>query len=110
MLVAHNFPPLASGGVHRPVKFARYLPAFGWDVEVLTVKDIRYHAYDASLLKEIPATPVHRAGSAEALRLVWLAGWRPPAHRRPPASFARPASPTTAAVGPCGTAGGIRAG
>jgi len=78
LLVAHNFPPLGSGGVHRPVKFARYLRELGWDVEVLTVKDIRYHAYDPSLLAEVEGIPVHRAGSLEVLRLFWLAGWRPP--------------------------------
>jgi hypothetical protein len=53
LIVAHNFPPLASGGVHRPVKFARYLRELGWEVDVLTVKDIRYHAYDPSLLDEL---------------------------------------------------------
>jgi len=77
LIVAHNFPPLASGGVHRPVKFARYLRVLGWEVEVLSVKNIRYHAYDASLLEELPDVTVHRAGSAEILRWAWLAGWRP---------------------------------
>jgi len=88
LLVAHNFPPLASGGVHRPVKFARYLPDHGWDVEVLTVKNIRYHAYDPTLLEELATTPIHRAGSVEPLRLLWLAGWRPRAAPPVPASFA----------------------
>lgn len=76
--MAHNFPPLASGGVHRPVKFARYLRELGWDVDVLTVKDIRYHAYDPSLLEELEGVAVYRAGSLEPLRLSWLLGWRPP--------------------------------
>jgi len=88
LIVAHNFPPLASGGVHRPVKFARYLRVLGWEVEVLSVKDIRYHAYDASLLEELPGVAVHRAGSAEILRWAWLAGWRP-----------EPAGAPTAAAG-----------
>lgn len=77
LIVAHNFPPLASGGVHRPVKFARYLRELGWEVEVLSVKDIRYHAYDRSLLAELEGVAVHRAGSLEPLRLNWLLGWRP---------------------------------
>lgn len=76
--MAHNFPPLASGGVHRPVKFARYLRGLGWEVDVLTVKDIRYHAYDPSLLDELKGVAVHRAGSLEPLRLSRLLGWRPP--------------------------------
>lgn len=88
LLVAHNFPPLGSGGVHRPVKFARYLRALGWEVDVLTVKDIRYHAYDPSRAEELAGAAVHRAGSAEPLRLRWLAGWRPPPPPEPPANFA----------------------
>jgi glycosyltransferase involved in cell wall biosynthesis len=78
LIVAHNFPPLASGGVHRPVKFARYLRELGWEVEVLSVKNIRYHAYDPSLTEELAGVRVHRAGSLEPMRLVWLSGWRPP--------------------------------
>jgi glycosyltransferase involved in cell wall biosynthesis len=88
LVVAHNFPPLGSGGVHRPVKFARYLREYGWDVDVLTVKDIRYHAYDPSLGDELEGVAVHRAGSLEPLRLSWLLGWRPPANPPPPGSFA----------------------
>jgi glycosyltransferase involved in cell wall biosynthesis len=86
--VAHNFPPLGSGGVHRPVKFARYLRELGWDVDVLTVKDIRYHAYDPSLLEELAGVAVHRAGSLEPLRLNWLMGWRPPPPLPEATSFA----------------------
>jgi hypothetical protein len=88
LIVSHNFPPTGSGGVHRPVKFARYLGDFGWEVEVLTVRDIRYHAYDPSLLGEIPNVPVHRAGSLEPLRLNWRMGWRPPPLPPPPDGFA----------------------
>jgi glycosyltransferase involved in cell wall biosynthesis len=88
LVVAHNFPPLGSGGVHRPVKFARYLREGGWDVDVLTVKDIRYHAYDPSLMAELQGVAVHRAGSLEPLRMNWLLGWRPPSARPPPGSFA----------------------
>ncbi len=86
--MAHNFPPLASGGVHRPVKFARYLRELGWEVEVLSVKNIRYHAYDASLAEELTGVPVHRAGSLEPMRLVWLSGWRPPPPLPAVSSFA----------------------
>lgn len=63
------------------MKFARYLAALGWGVDVLTVKPIRYHAYDPSLLEEIAEVPVHRTGSLEPLRLMWLGGWRPPPPR-----------------------------
>ncbi len=86
--MAHNFPPLGSGGVHRPVKFARYLRELGWEVEVLSVKNIRYHAYDPSLAEELAGVRVHRAGSLEPMRLVWLSGWRPPPPLPPVNNFA----------------------
>jgi len=37
-MVANPFPPLASGGNARQVRFARFLPEYGWDVTVLTVR------------------------------------------------------------------------
>ncbi|MBL8017518.1 MAG: group 1 glycosyl transferase, partial [Ignavibacteria bacterium] len=43
------------------MKFVKYLPQFGWQPIVLTVKDGDFPARDESLLKEIPAdVPVHR--------------------------------------------------
>lgn len=36
LLVAYAFPPQPSAGALRPGYLARYLPAFGWDVTVLT--------------------------------------------------------------------------
>ncbi len=38
LMVANPFPPLASGGNARQVRFARFLPEYGWDVTVLTVR------------------------------------------------------------------------
>src|SRR6188768_1123173 len=32
LLVAYNFPPVGGAGVQRPVKWAKYLGRFGWDV------------------------------------------------------------------------------
>jgi hypothetical protein len=40
--------------VQRPLKFARYLPEFGWDVTVLTPAAGSYHATDNSLIAELP--------------------------------------------------------
>ena len=105
LVVAHNFPPLGSGGVHRPVKFARYLREFGWDVDVLTVKDIRYHAHDPSLMDELEGVPVHRAGSLEPLRLNWLLGWRPPPAPPPVESFAEMEDIARRAPAPVSAAG-----
>ena len=35
LLVCYYFPPAAGGGIARPLSFARYLPALGWQVTVL---------------------------------------------------------------------------
>jgi hypothetical protein len=45
------------GGVQRATKFARYLPHFGWQPHIITVKDIYYYALDETLLKEVGHGP-----------------------------------------------------
>jgi len=39
LLVCYYFPPAAGGGVARPLSFARYLPALGWQVTVVCADD-----------------------------------------------------------------------
>jgi glycosyltransferase involved in cell wall biosynthesis len=54
LIIAYYFPPLAGAGVQRPLKFARYLPKFGWNPYVVTVsEDCTYPYEDLSLLKEV---------------------------------------------------------
>lgn len=69
LVIAYIFPPLARAGVHRTVRFARYLPELGWDLTVLTVAEPFYppnSPLDRELLNKIPAsvkiesTPVFR--------------------------------------------------
>ena len=70
LMVAYYFPPLGMGGVQRMAKLAKYLPRFGYDVRVLTVKPIRYPAYDPSLLDELPApVEIFRSGSRDPARI-----------------------------------------
>lgn len=54
LLVSYAYPPVGGAGVQRPLKFSKYLPAFGWDVTVLTVSNPSVPVLDASLLDEIP--------------------------------------------------------
>ncbi len=56
LMIPYYFPPLGMGGVQRPLKFARYLPEFGWDVTVLTAEPGAYPATDESLLAELPGS------------------------------------------------------
>ena len=52
------------------MKFIRYLPEFGWDPAVLTVRDADYPALDESLLREIPeSVPVVRTAIPEPYTL-----------------------------------------
>ena len=61
LIVAYYFPPSGGPGVQRVLKFAKYLPQFGWEPAILTVQDGDYPARDESLLAEIPpGLPVHR--------------------------------------------------
>ncbi len=69
LVIAYIFPPLARAGVHRTVRFVRYLPELGWELTVLTVAEPYYppnSPIDRELLKKIPdrvkieSTPVFR--------------------------------------------------
>mgnify|MGYP001187738219 CR=1 FL=1 len=61
LIISYYFPPSGGPGVQRVLKFVKYLPEFGWQPIVLTVKDGDFPARDESLLKEIPPNvPVHR--------------------------------------------------
>jgi len=60
LLVSYFFPPLGGGGMLRALKLAKYLPAAGWEPEVLGADDPRYHLRDEAALGEVDC-PVHRA-------------------------------------------------
>ncbi|MCL4562612.1 MAG: glycosyltransferase [Chloroflexi bacterium] len=55
-MIVHDFPPLGGGAVMRTVKYAKYLPQFGWDPTVLTLVNEAYppYALDRSLISELP--------------------------------------------------------
>src|SRR5512140_1822224 len=52
LIIAYYFPPMGLSGVQRTVKFAKYLPKYGWKPTVLTVEPTGYYAFDETLLKE----------------------------------------------------------
>ncbi|MCB9059579.1 MAG: glycosyltransferase family 4 protein [Calditrichae bacterium] len=66
LIVTYHWPPAGGPGVQRILKFAKYLPEFGWQPLVLTVKDGEYPALDPTLEKDIPKEcKVFRSGSLE---------------------------------------------
>lgn len=72
-MIVYYFPPMGMGGVQRALKFAKYLPSFGWQPIVLTVKGVDYFAKDYTLLEELSSdTKIIRTGSLDPLRLSYL--------------------------------------
>ncbi len=64
LLVAHAFPPTGGPGVQRSVKFAKYLPGFGWRPIVWAADHVDGLPDDPTLLEGLPAEiTVHRQGS-----------------------------------------------
>ena len=55
LIVTYYWPPAGGPGVQRVLKFAKYLPQFGWEPIILTVENGEYPALDESLLNDIPA-------------------------------------------------------
>jgi glycosyltransferase involved in cell wall biosynthesis len=58
LIITYYWPPSGGAGVQRWLKFAKYLPEYGWEPVILTV-DPEYAAYpatDNSLEREIPAS------------------------------------------------------
>ncbi len=68
-MVAAAFPPTGGPGVQRSVKFAKYLPRFGWYPIVWTLDRIDDFPEDPTLLDDLPAgVTVHRWGDDSAIR------------------------------------------
>lgn len=55
LIITYYWPPAGGPGVQRVLKFAKYLPQFGWEPIILTVENGEYPAIDESLLNEIPS-------------------------------------------------------
>lgn len=66
LMLAYYFPPRGGSGVQRSLKFAKYLPEFGYEPVVITAAlDEITQTFDQSLLEEIPEVPIYRAASGE---------------------------------------------
>lgn len=77
-MIAYYTPPLGMSGGMRVTKFAKYLPQFGWQPVILTVKPIAYYHYDYELLSDLKNVRIYRSESLDPNRLLYLSG-----HRRP---------------------------
>ncbi len=74
LIIAYYFPPVGGGGVQRTTKFVKYLPEFGWEPVVLTVREEVYkkagRAIDVTLLDDIsPNVHIVRTNSIDLARV-----------------------------------------
>ena len=79
LMIAYWFPPAGGTEVHRTVKFAKYLPHFGWNPIVLTIqKENKYlETGDPSFLNELPKSlKIHRSNIIELYDLYRIFGGR----------------------------------
>jgi glycosyltransferase involved in cell wall biosynthesis len=54
LIIAYYWPPNAGVGVYRWLKFAKYLPQFGWQPVVYTPENPELQAVDEALQRDIP--------------------------------------------------------
>jgi hypothetical protein len=69
LVVAYYTPPLGMSGVMRVTKLVKYLPDWGWEPLVLTVRKIAYYHYDDALLDDWQGIRVFRTRSLDPARL-----------------------------------------
>jgi len=55
LIITYYWPPAGGPGVQRILKFAKYLPEYGWEPIILTIKNGEYPALDETLIKEVSA-------------------------------------------------------
>jgi hypothetical protein len=61
-MIAYNFPPDGSAGVHRTVRFVQNLQEMGWQTSIISAGTNSYERYDPELMNVIPRdTEVIRA-------------------------------------------------
>jgi glycosyltransferase involved in cell wall biosynthesis len=54
LIISYYWPPSGGAGVQRWLKFAKYLPEFGWEPHIYTPENPEAPAQDESLLNDIP--------------------------------------------------------
>ncbi|MGL6037286.1 MAG: glycosyl transferase family 1, partial [Soonwooa sp.] len=67
LIISYYWPPAGGPGVQRWLKFAKYLPDFGWEPIIYTPENPSYPIVDETLLKEVP----------ESIKIVRTKIWEP---------------------------------
>jgi glycosyltransferase involved in cell wall biosynthesis len=87
-MLTHEFPPSGGGGVQRVAKFARYLPANGWDPLVVTGRVVSSRPTDDTLLEGLGDVAVRRVDAFDLRGAVAWIGAALRRTRRDPAAAA----------------------
>ncbi|MCE2496265.1 MAG: glycosyltransferase [Flavobacteriales bacterium] len=70
LIIAYYWPPAGGSGVQRCLKFAKFLPQFGWEPVVYTCENPAAFTWDQSLLNDVPADlEVHKTRIFEPFEL-----------------------------------------
>ncbi len=73
LIITYYWPPAGGPGVQRVLKFAKYLPEFGWEPVILTVENGEYPAMDDSLIDDIPSgIKIYRTKALEPYKVYKL--------------------------------------
>lgn len=54
LIITYYWPPSGGVGVHRCLKFAKYLRHYGWEPIIYTAKNANYPYFDETNFKDIP--------------------------------------------------------
>ena len=80
LMICHAFPPTGGPGVQRSLKFAKYLPEFGWRPYIWSAGPLRGLPADPTLQAEVPACAVRRTSAAceldRRVAATGAVGWR----------------------------------
>jgi hypothetical protein len=73
LYITYFFPPLGGSASQGRLKYAKYLPNFGINPIIITVKPVHYFATDTPLVKELPSSVrIYRSESFDPNRLLYL--------------------------------------
>jgi glycosyltransferase involved in cell wall biosynthesis len=70
LMISYFAPPYNIPSAVRIGKFAKYLPEFGWNPIILTVKELGYYQEDWQQYQGINKSQIHRTESLDPLRLL----------------------------------------
>ena len=81
LVITYYWPPAGGPGVQRVLKFVKYLPHFGWEPIILTVRGGEYPALDEGLVEDVPpgvtvvGIPAKPLAAGKRPEAAGVAGW-----------------------------------